>query len=301
MNKIKASLRISKVLEENPRRQYGVFPASKLSLLLLISTQIAVKPTFAADYFNPNALEVTGENKSNVDLSQFANVGGQLPGTYQVDIYLNNNKVENKSLNFVQVDGQLQPQLSVQMLKDLGVKIEAFPAFAHLPSDGNVMPIGHFIPDAASELLFNQQRLNISIPQAALNSTARDAVDPALWDEGLPALMINYNFSGSNSRNTSDSANDSSKYLNLRSGANLGAWRLRNYSSYTHSDKHGDNWNSIDTYIQRDIQFLKSQLTVGDSGTASDVFDSIQFKGVQLASDDAMLPDSLFILFGLLQ
>ncbi len=293
MNKINVSLMISKALEENSCRQYVIFPTSKLLLLLLVFAPIVVTPAFADDYFNPNALEVTGENKSNVDLSQFANAGGQLPGSYLVDIYLNNNKVESKNLNFIQNDGRLQPELSVQMLKDLGVRMEAFPAFAHLPSDGLVTPIGHFIPGATSELLFNQQRLNISIPQAALNSTARDAVDPALWDEGLPALMVNYNFSGSNNRSTGHSDNDSSKYLNLRSGANLGAWRLRNYSSYTHSDKSGDNWNSIDTYVQRDIQFLKSQLTVGDSGTASDVFDSIPFKGVQLASDDSMLPDSL--------
>src|SRR5471032_2486776 len=156
MNKINVSLMISKALEENSCRQYVAFPASKLSLLLLISAPIAVTPAFAADYFNPNALEVTGENKSNVDLSQFANMGGQLPGSYQVDIYLNNNKVGSKSLNFIAIDGRIQPELSVQMLKDLGVRMEAFPALGHLPSDGLVTPIGHFIPGATSELLFNQ-------------------------------------------------------------------------------------------------------------------------------------------------
>lgn len=49
----------------------------------------------------------------------------------------------------------------------------------------------------------------------------------------------------------------------------------------------------MNTYIQRDIQRLQGQLTLGDSYTPSDIFDSVQFRGAQLASDDNMLPDSL--------
>jgi outer membrane usher protein len=49
----------------------------------------------------------------------------------------------------------------------------------------------------------------------------------------------------------------------------------------------------VNTYLQRDIQRLQGQLTLGDSYTPSDIFDSVQFRGAQLASDDNMLPDSL--------
>ncbi|VTR35189.1 Outer membrane usher protein fimD precursor [Serratia fonticola] len=38
---------------------------------------------------------------------------------------------------------------------------------------------------------------------------------------------------------------------------------------------------------------MKSQLTLGDSSSPSDVFDSVPFRGAQLASDDDMMPDSL--------
>ncbi len=37
---------------------------------------------------------------------------------------------------------------------------------------------------------------------------------------------------------------------------------------------------------------LRSRLTLGDSYTNGDVFDGINFRGAQLASDDNMLPDS---------
>ncbi len=38
---------------------------------------------------------------------------------------------------------------------------------------------------------------------------------------------------------------------------------------------------------------MKSLLTLGESSSPSDVFDSVSFRGAQLASDDDMLPESL--------
>jgi outer membrane usher protein len=51
-------------------------------------------------------------------------------------------------------------------------------------------------------------------------------------------------------------------------------------------------WNSQSTWLQRDLKSLKSLLRMGDTFTSGDVFDSVQFRGVQLMSDDEMLPDS---------
>ncbi|QRN28025.1 fimbrial biogenesis outer membrane usher protein [Salmonella enterica subsp. enterica serovar Napoli] len=91
------------------------------------------------------------------------------------------------------------------------------------------------------------------------------------------------------SRSNYDNGNDDSYYLNLRNGINLGAWRLRNYStlSATGSDTE---YHSISSYVQRDIAALRSQIMVGDTWTASDVFDSAQIRGVRLYTDDDMLP-----------
>lgn len=68
---------------------------------------------------------------------------------------------------------------------------------------------------------------------------------------------------------------------------------MRNYSTRNYDEDNGSHWDSVNTYLQRDIQRLKGQLTLGDSYTPSDIFDSVQFRGAQLASDDNMLPDSL--------
>ncbi|WP_163466741.1 fimbria/pilus outer membrane usher protein, partial [Klebsiella oxytoca] len=53
-----------------------------------------------------------------------------------------------------------------------------------------------------------------------------------------------------------------------------------------------NKWQHVNTWLERDITALRSRLTLGDSYTNGDVFDGINFRGAQLASDDNMLPDS---------
>ncbi len=57
-------------------------------------------------------------------------------------------------------------------------------------------------------------------------------------------------------------------------------------------DQQRRHWDTQSTWLQRDVRSLKSLLRIGDTYTTGDVFDSIQFRGVQLMSDDEMLPDS---------
>ena len=174
----------------------------------------------------------------------------------------------------------------------MGVKIEAIPNLQHLPPETTLTDLGQYIPDATSRLNFAAQRLDLSVPQVALTNEARGYVDPALWDQGINALLMNYSFSGANTRNEGRGGTSDSYYLNLRSGLNMGDWRLRNYSTYYDNDGQ-TKLDSVNTYLQRDVTRLKGQLTLGDSTTPSDVFDSVQYRGAQLASDDNMYPDSL--------
>ncbi|UJD82592.1 fimbrial biogenesis outer membrane usher protein [Serratia rubidaea] len=260
--------------------------------LLALGIAMATLPAQARDYFNPAALELTTEARSTLDLEPFSANGGQMPGTYRVDIYLNDTRVDTREVTFVESNGKLRPQLTPAQLGDMGVKLAAFPTLQQLPADTPVTELGNYIPQADSQFDFGQQRLNLSIPQAALTSEARGYVDPSQWDQGLPAALLNYSFSGANTWRNNRPGTEDSYYLNLRSGANLGAWRLRNYSTY--SDSNGRrHWDNVNTYLQRDVQSLKGQLTLGDSTTPGDIFDSVQYRGAQLASDDNMYPDSL--------
>lgn len=273
-----------------------VFTPTRLATLiatqLVLGMSLQSTTLLAQDYFNPNALEIDSTGQNAIDLEHFSSQGGQLPGTYQVDIYLNDARITNRDVNFVEIDGNLQPEFTSQQLQDMGVKLEAFPTLQQLPVSQVITTLKDYIPDASSRFNFSQQRLYISIPQAALTSEARGYVDPDLWDQGLTAGLLNYTFSGANTSRDNRSGTDDNYYLNLRSGVNFGAWRLRNYSTY--SESNGERtWENVNTYAQRDVQSLKGQLTLGDSSTSSDVFTSVQYRGAQLASDDNMFPDSL--------
>lgn len=73
---------------------------------------------------------------------------------------------------------------------------------------------------------------------------------------------------------------------------------MRNYTTWSYNSGGGgrqseDRWDTVYTYAQRNIISMKSLLTLGESSSPSDVFDSVSFRGAQLASDDDMLPESL--------
>jgi P pilus assembly protein, porin PapC len=122
-----------------------------------------------------------------------------------------------------------------------------------------------------------------------LNS-ARGYIPPDEWDEGIPALLANYSFSGNRG------SDDDSYFLNLMSGLNYGAWRLRNNGTWSYSNNNSskeNSWQNVATWAQRSIIPWKSELVLGDNSTGSDVFDSIGFRGARLYSSDSMYPDSM--------
>lgn len=278
---------------KNPTSRLMVFLLALLLVMVLLLGYL--RHAEAREIFNPHALEIDNPGQPVADLSTFAEADGQLPGTYRVTVYVNGERQgQAQDIAFISgPDKKLSAQVTPAMLKAWGVKTDVFPALAALPPEKPLENIGRYIPMATTDLRFSQLQLNVSIPQAAMDASARGAVDPSEWDEGVPAALLNYSFSGSNTWRNGENGSDDNYYANLQGGLNLGAWRLRNYSTWNYDDENGSHWDSVNTYLQRDIQRLKGQLTLGDSYTPSDIFDSVQFRGAQLASDDNMLPDSL--------
>lgn len=288
------------------------YPCSVLSL--------AIASTFStqAGKFNPRFLEDVDGIAQHTDLSVYDHKAQQLPGSYRVEIKVNDSTLESRTLAFQQASESyrqktgesLYPCLSVTQLAEMGVRIESFPGLKNLPAEA-CAAFDEIIPGASSHFDFAEQKLIMSFPQAAMEQTARGSVPPSRWDEGIPALLLDYSFSGSNSQyegetttrhyvdengipqtqTQSGNSADNSYYLNLRSGFNFGPWRLRNNSVWNR--QQGKNqWSTIGTWLTRDVVALRSQLTMGDTATPSDIFDSVTLRGALLASDDEMLPDS---------
>ncbi len=280
-------------------RQLTVGRLPALISLALISASLCTLPrSWAENYFNPAFL--SDDPSKIADLSHFED-NGQAPGVYRVDVYLNGALLTTRDIAFranqQSADGSgLRACLTPEMLNGMNVNISAFPQLAKAAA-GDCVDLAAAIPAASSVFDFSQQRLNISIPQAALNNQARGYIPPQNWDEGINALLLNYTFTGANSRDRSvGGGNSDSYFLGLNSGLNLGAWRLRDYSTWNYNSdnqQHKSDWQHISTYVERDVAALKGELTAGDSYTPAGVFDSLPFRGLQLASDDNMLPDSM--------
>lgn len=273
-------------------------------LALVIGTGLFSSVLHAENYFNP-AFLADGKNQV-ADLSRFENDGSQAPGVYRVDIYLNNDfitshdvefqarQTQNSSAPSSSDDTGLTACLSGKVLDGLGIDL-SIPQDRKQSVDGQCIDIATLIEGAKASFDFSKQRLDLSVPQVALKNSARGYIPPEKWDQGINALLLNYNLNGS--RRKDSSGEGSSNFLGLNGGVNLGAWRYRDYSTFNRStSSNGDTtsqWQHISGFLERTIISLKSELTVGDSYTSGDVFDSVSFRGVQLASDDNMLPDSL--------
>ncbi|MGX9242861.1 fimbria/pilus outer membrane usher protein [Pantoea dispersa] len=255
--------------------------------------------SFAQLYFNPELLKVAGDDylqNEYADLSPYE-MGSQAPGDYRVKVFINDRYVGDQNVTFITgPDNELLPVFTREQYDAFGVRTSTIEGLATLPHDASIENIRAYIPSARSDFIFADQRLNLSIPQLMMQRRARGEADPASWDQGLPAALLNYAITGNHTRGLSGVGSSESLYANLRGGFNLGAWRLRSYATgqqRSSSGKSKRDFNVISTYLQRDIHSIKGQLILGDAATPGEVFDSVQFRGGQLVSDDAMLPNSL--------
>ena len=264
---------------------------ARIPLFILLTSQ-----AFSAQaefYFNPRFL--SDDPTAVADLSGFENGQEIPPGTYRVDIYLNDGYMTTRDVTFDAGDkGKgLLPCLTRGQLASMGLSTSSIAGLGELPADSCV-PLLEMIEDMTIRFDVAQQRLYLTIPQAFMGNRARGSIPPELWDDGINALLLNYNFTGNTVHNDIGGSSNYA-YLNLQSGLNMGAWRLRDNTTWSYSSGSANNenqWQHINTWLERDVTPLRSRLTLGDSYTNGDIFDGINFRGVQLASDDNMLPDS---------
>ncbi|WP_318368740.1 fimbria/pilus outer membrane usher protein [Enterobacter sp.] len=259
---------------------------------LMIALLLAHDSSRAADRFNAAALEIDNPQDTGVDLSAFSQPDSQAAGVYRVDIEINGTLRGHEDVRFARSQsGALQPQFSVEKWQALGVNTALIPGLHDRAATEILTEPQQDLPGVIPTFDFARQRLCITIPQALIDFAARGSVDPALWDNGIPALLLNYAMSGTRTRYTRGGTEEN-HFLALRSGANLGGWRLRNASTLSDTAA-GRDFSTSYSYVQHDVRALRGQFIAGDSSTPSEVFDSVPLRGMQLASDDTMLPESL--------
>ena len=215
-----------------------------------------------------------------------------LPGRYRVGILVNQSFFDQRDIDFASAaQGQgLEPCLSAGLLEEIGVKLDSLAEPQRLES--TCIDLARLIPGAVRAFDASTLTLSLSIPQIAMRRDVAGYVDPARWEHGINAAFINYQAALSES-NSDQGGHTSNRDLYLNGGLNLGAWRLRSNHSLRQDNQGHNEWSRAYSYAQRDLPGTHSQLTLGETFTPGDVFRSLPIKGVQVASDMGMLPDSL--------
>lgn len=264
------------------------------SRLWKYSLSLIVLASQAGDAFAQNAVEFeSGFLKGfgqRVNLSRFAYGNPVEPGIRQVRILLNDQYAGDATVHFQeQSSGQVTPCISHAQLEAYGADprhlAERTPAVMETCIDWDDNPWQarwYFDP--------LKQQLKFSIPHKYIISRPRDWVDPASWDHGINAAYIDYSYDYS--KVDSDYQDGHRQFLRLNSGINLGPWRFRNRSTYNDPVSGKSEFKSQETYVQRDITRLRGQLSMGDIPVSDDFFQSYSIRGVQLESDNQMLPSS---------
>lgn len=271
----------------------------KLSTLCMLIAAALSCPVFGADTqdiaanveFDPSFLNL--DNKGSVDLSRFANGASATPGTYRVSVNLNGEPIGNEEVTFkARADKSVYPCLTPQLLEGINFNEAKLPKDFLAPAGSETcLDLQARLPESRFEFDSNEQQLNISIPQIYLLQRAQGSVNPALWDSGVTAGMLGYSVSGYKS--SAGGYQYQSLYAGINAGLNVGAWYFRHNGAYNATDQGGQHYDTQNSYVQRDIPMLKGRFLAGQSNTQGQLFDTLGFTGVQLSSDERMLPQSL--------
>lgn len=250
-----------------------------------------------------NAQFLQGSQAGALDLSRFES-GEDVPGVYSADIKVNGVVVARRDVELRALDnGSTVVCLSPELISVLGVDPARLPQLGSatdgdgqpiplqpLPDTVSCEPLSTFIPQASMRFEAGELALEASIPQAYLSRDPRGWVSPELWDDGVNAATLGYSIIHQRIQSRGYQGQSTSAMLNA--GVNLGAWRVRHDGYLSQSSGQGTSYRAGRTHAQRSIASWGTELTVGEASTNGDLFDGVSFRGVSVATDPRMLPES---------
>lgn len=235
-----------------------------------------------------------------IDIDRFRYGNPVLPGEYSVDVYVNNNWFGKRRIVFksMENDQNAFTCFTRDQLVEFGAKVSVLTE-ANPTEVIGCQRLEDWIDGSFYEFDTSRLRLDISIPQTSMQIYAQGYVDPSIWDRGINAGFLSYNASAYKSFDRFQEKQETTNaFMSLNTGLNIATWQLRHNGQWQWRDKDNfgeskNSYDSISTYAQRAFPEYRGVLTIGDSFTNGEVFDSYGYRGVDFSSDDRMLPNSL--------
>ncbi|KKF36280.1 hypothetical protein SY86_13885 [Erwinia tracheiphila] len=226
------------------------------------------------------------EFNQGIDLSWLESESGIQPGRHVLEIFLNGKNLRTQKVEFIAKEGKTIPCISKKILSQIAFKDKNI-------SDSwekqECIDLGEILPGSLASYDHENERLILTIPQIYFFEQPEGYIDPSRWDEGINALSASYSLSGSNTILSKQNGR-SMIYGNLQTTLRIGAWRFHTYDSLIAGSMQQSHIQHLQSYAQRSVAPLLSELSLGDLNTSGEFFDTTSLRGVILKSDERMLP-----------
>ncbi|EKT55334.1 fimbria/pilus outer membrane usher protein [Providencia burhodogranariea] len=277
-----------------------MFKLSNIRQAVLLALSVTVWTAHATE-FNTDVLDA--EDIQNVDMSQFSVAGYVPPGNYVLTVFVNGQRLgAPRDITVYAQNNDVETPMELtcipaDMLDLLGLK-ESVREQVTTTHDKQCLNLSA-LTGAQLNVELSTLSLKMTIPQSWMEYRDPNWIPPALWEDGINGAFIDYSATATA---TEETAGNKQIYLstNGTAGVNLGAWRVRGDYNATYQKQHGGT-NPLEThqfdfsrlYAFTSLKTIASLLTLGENYFYSDVFESWQYSGVSLESDDRMLPPKL--------
>ncbi|EPG1603586.1 FimD/PapC N-terminal domain-containing protein, partial [Acinetobacter baumannii] len=200
-------------------------------------------------------------NAQKIDIGRFKYGNPILPGEYSLDVYINGQWLGKRKFVFksTRSNENAKTCFTPDMLLEYGVKPEIL--HHEVSSTFTCNDLDKWVNDAFYQFDTSRLRLDISIPQVALQKNAQGYVDPRLWDRGINAAFFAYNASAYRIVNNNHETNHA--FMGTNVGLNLYDWQLRHTGQWKWQDHNEiqekvSSYTSNNTYAQKAFPKLNS-------------------------------------------
>ncbi|WP_300004064.1 fimbria/pilus outer membrane usher protein [uncultured Cedecea sp.] len=278
-----------------------IFKLSKVKQAILLAMSVSSYSVYSSE-FNTDVLDA--EDIQNIDMSRFSVAGYVPPGHYVLTVFVNGQRLGlPRDINISEQHSRQHAEaqaicIPANLLDLLGLKDSAKQKVTTYYSEGKCLDLSA-LKGVTTTVELSALSLKITIPQLWMEYRDPNWIPPALWEEGANGAFVDYN---ANASVTEENRGSKRTYLstNGTAGVNLGAWRFRGDYNANYQKQYGgshsqetSNFDFSRLYAFTSLKKLASVLTLGENYFYSDVFESWQYTGISLETDDNMSPPKL--------
>jgi outer membrane usher protein len=293
------NMRIERIIAANPTKQISTpkeITKKTLETADAVATAAIEEQEFDLSFIN------RGRDK-NINQNIVKNLNQIIPGRYAVDLVLNEQFISKIDVNFTrrELDGDAKACLTAQHIFLLGIKTDklrpkgtellssAKPNATQVDSQASCLYIDEWVEKSSEKYDKGELVLSLSVPQAFISKSRRQAIPASMLTFGETAGFTNYAFNSFQS--SYQGFKNSGQFLNLDSGLNVMSWQLRQSSFINANSTSKTTVQTGDLSANKTLIDWKSRLSLGAISSQSPVIGAVPVNGIRISSEEALYPD----------